>query len=390
MARLTAALERGLITESDIQDAARRILAVRFRLGEFDPDADPYAGITADVVNCAAHQDLAREAARRSVVLLRNEGGLLPLPATTRVAVLGPLAGTLFTDWYSGTLPYAVTLRDALPDAVHAEGVDRILLSGPGGPVGVGGGLLDVLDWGGGVLTLRAGGRYVRARDDGVLVADRTAPGEWVVRETFEVAYAGDEVRLRNVALDRWVVVDFDGTPRASAPTAAEATPFTASLVVDGLAAAAEVAAQADVAVVVLGNHPMVNGRETQDRADLGLPPAQDALLRAVRAANPRTVLVVTSSYPYAIGWAAEHVPAILWSSHGGQESGAALAELLLGRTADGVAVEPTGRLPQTWYRGAEDLPDLFDYDIIGSEATYQYFRGRPLFPFGHGLGYTR
>jgi beta-glucosidase len=96
---------------------------------------------------------------------------------------------------------------------------------------------------------------------------------------------------------------------------------------------------------------------------------------------------VLTSSYPFAVP---EDVPAVVWSAHGGQEAGAALADVLAGHTPDGTPVEPTGRLPQTWYRGAEDLPDLLDYDIIASEATYLYFRGRPLFPFGHGLGYTR
>jgi len=134
----------------------------------------------------------------------------------------------------------------------------------------------------------------------------------------------------------------------------------------------------------------MVAGRETEDRADLALPPRQEALLRAVRAANPRTVLVLTSSYPYAVGWAQEQLPAVVWTAHGGQESGAALADVLLGETPQGEPVEPTGRLPQTWYRGADELPDLLDYDIIGSDATYLYFRGEPLYPFGHGLGYTR
>ncbi|HET6533692.1 MAG TPA: glycoside hydrolase family 3 C-terminal domain-containing protein, partial [Actinoplanes sp.] len=113
-------------------------------------------------------------------------------------------------------------------------------------------------------------------------------------------------------------------------------------------------------------------------------------LLRAVHAANPACALILASSYPYAVCWAQAHVPAVLWSAHGGQEYGTALADVLLGSTADGTPAEPAGRLPQTWYRDAGDLPDLLDYDIIGSGATYQWFRGDPLYPFGHGLGYTR
>ncbi len=130
-------------------------------------------------------------------------------------------------------------------------------------------------------------------------------------------------------------------------------------------------------------SHPMVCGRETIDRRDLDLPGSQDQLMRAVRGVNPRTVLVLTSSYPYAIGWAKEQLPAVLWSAHGGQEHGAALADVLLG-------AEPSGRLTQTWYRDDSELPDLLDYDIIATDATYLYYRGTPLFPFGHGLSYTR
>jgi beta-glucosidase len=102
-----------------------------------------------------------------------------------------------------------------------------------------------------------------------------------------------------------------------------------------------------------------------------------------VHAANPRTVLVLSSSYPYAIGWAQKHLPAILWSAHGGQEYGRALADVLFGDH------DPAGRLTQTWYHSAADLPGLLDYDIIATDATYLYYRGTPLYPFGHGLSYT-
>jgi beta-glucosidase len=280
-----------------------------------------------------------------------------------------------------------------------AEGVDRIRLRTPGGTVVGGDGpegaplrvdgtgsrsAFDLVDWGGGTVTLRsaANGRYVRADEAGVLVNDRPEPGGWVVRETFEPVRHRDTVVLRHLASDRYVTTGPDGVLRADAVTEDAATTFTVELAEDGVAAAAALARDADVAVVVLGNHPMVAGRETEDRADLALPPRQEALLRAVRAANPRTVLVLTSSYPYAVGWAQEHLPALLWSAHGGQEHGAAVADVLVG-------AEPTGRLPQTWYRGADELPDLLDYDIIGSDATYLYFRGTPLYPFGHGLSYA-
>src|SRR6185436_6574495 len=103
------------IDEEDVDRAVRRQLLLRFRLGEFDEDLDPYAGIGPEVVNCPEHQDLALHAATESVVLLKNDG-LLPLDATRvrRVAVVGPLADLLCEDWYSGTMPYRTTVAAGL------------------------------------------------------------------------------------------------------------------------------------------------------------------------------------------------------------------------------------------------------------------------------------
>ncbi|MEV4830935.1 glycoside hydrolase family 3 C-terminal domain-containing protein [Micromonospora sp. NPDC049257] len=406
--RLTEALDRGLIDESDVDRAVRRILTVRIRLGDLDPPGqDPFAGVSPDVLDSPTHRDLAREAARQSVVLLRNDG-LLPLPTdpTTRVAVLGPLADTVHTDWYSGTLPYTVTVREglarALPTVTHHPGADRIALrvgnrhvrcprSSEGGPLtadeGRDGTWFDVFDWGRDVVALRAvaNGRHVGVDDDGTLINDRPGPGGWIVRETFRLHHRPDGTTLlHHLATGAYVRVGDDGRLRADATDPDTATGFTVELVADGVAEAAALAAAADVAVVVLGNHPMVNGRETEDRVDLDLPAGQDRLLRAVHAANPRTVLVLTSSYPYAVGWAQEHVSAVLWSAHGGQEHGTALAQVLLGDA------DPAGRLTQTWYADTADLPDLLDYDVIGADSTYLYYRGEPLYPFGHGLSYTR
>jgi beta-glucosidase len=158
---------------------------------------------------------------------------------------------------------------------------------------------------------------------------------------------------------------------------------FTVETLVDGAADAADLAASADAVIVVTGNHPLINGRETEDRSDLKLPPAAERLIREVFAANRNVALVLVSSYPYAVGWADEHLPAILWTSHGGQELGHGVTDVLTG------AADPGGRLTQTWYRSATELPDLLDYDIITNDATYLYYRGTPLYPFGHGLSYT-
>ncbi|GAA3135657.1 glycoside hydrolase family 3 protein [Planomonospora alba] len=426
------ALERGLLTEADIDTAVRHALSIRFRLGEFDP-ATPYDDVTEAVVNCPEHQALAREAARRSIVLLENDG-ILPLAGVKRIAVIGPLGDTLMEDWYSGTLPYAVTARAGLAErceTVFCEAVDRITLTAEsghvvadpgGGPLtvtaeaGTAEGLFDLFDWGGGSYALRAvaTGRHVSVDDAGVLVNDQPGPNGWEVRQTFRLEErARGTLALRHISTGRYVGLGpapapgagpgaaagaaLDGSgPAAEAGAGAGAGAgtvlrlvddadaavwLTAETVTGGAAAAAALAATADVAVVVVGDHPLVNGRETEDRLDLALPAAQEAVVAAVRAANPRTVMVVSSGYPMA--WSLPDLPAVLWSSHGGQEYGHALAEVLFGDA------DPEGRLTQTWYRSACELPDLLDYDIIAADATYQYYRGTPLYPFGHGLSYT-
>ncbi len=322
---------------------------------------------------------------------------MLPLdPARTkRIAVIGPLADTLFEDWYSGTMPYQVGIASGLAAAVDAQGgevvrvdgSDRITLRSRTTGELLAKTAFDVTDWGGGASTLRDAdtGHYLSLQDDDALAADQDIIKSWFVKETFRLEPAGpDTVLLRCVFNGRYAAVDpNDGRVTVTAETAADAEHFQRELVRDGRAEARAAAETADVAVVVLGNHPMINGRETEDRADIDLPEGQEELLRAVAAVRPNTALVVMSSYPYALDWADEHLPAVVWTSHGGQETGHALAAVLLGEA------EPAGRLPQTWYRGDDPLPAPLDYDIIKAGWTYQYHRAAPLYPFGHGLSYT-
>ncbi|CAG7642945.1 Beta-glucosidase [Actinacidiphila bryophytorum] len=441
--RFTEAVERRLITAADVDRAVRRQLSIRFRLGEFDPGQGPYAGVGWDVVDSPEHRALALRAATESIVLLKNSAvgdrasgaaggasggasggssdgtgnaaGLLPLAVGgRRVAVVGPLADSLSEDWYSGTMPYRITAADGLRTAVGArggstvvvEGVDRITLraASTGGLLTAAGedaclvvtdtqagddaAQFDLFDWDLGVLTLRNArtGRYAGLVDaDQSLAADRVQPAGWDVHETFRLEPLGDGTEaLRSVYSGRYAVVDADsGAVAVTAERAADAEHFTRTVVRDGVAEAVAAATDADAVVLVLGNDPLINGRETQDRAGIALAPAQERLLRDVVAARPETVLVVMSSYPYAVDWADAHVPAVLWTSHGGQETGRALAAVLLGEA------DATGRLPQTWYRGDDELPGRLDYDIIKAGWTYQYHRAAPLYAFGHGLSYT-
>ena len=151
-------------------------------------------------------------------------------------------------------------------------------------------------------------------------------------------------------------------------------------------------AAKADVAIVIVGNHPYCNathweecatpsnGREAVDRRTLTLE--QEELVKLVYAANPHTVEVLISSFPYAISWSQQHIPAILHLTHNSQELGHGLADVLFGQ------VSPAGRLTQTWPTGDDQLLPMLDYDLLHGR-TYLYSKLKPLYAFGYGLSYT-
>jgi beta-glucosidase len=166
--------------------------------------------------------------------------------------------------------------------------------------------------------------------------------------------------------------------------------------------AAVSAAKSSDVAVVVVGNDPMCGvenpfqafnpdastkpcpdpgmGREGRDRESLEL--AQEDLVKQVYAANPKTIVVLVSSFPYAINWSQANVPAILHITHAAQEQGTAIADVLFGD------YDPAGRLVQTWPKSLDQLPPIMDYDIRHGR-TYMYSKSEPLYPFGYGLSYT-
>jgi beta-glucosidase len=162
----------------------------------------------------------------------------------------------------------------------------------------------------------------------------------------------------------------------------------------------AAIAKSADAAIVFVGNDPRCNrlspilgfgkddswcenvseGMENSDRKTLDLD--EEELIKEVFAANPKTIVVLLSSFPYTINWTQQNVPAILHSSQNAQEIGTALADVLFGD------YNPAGRLVVTWPRSLDQLPPMMDYNIRHGR-TYMYFKGEPLFPFGYGLSYT-
>ena len=155
--------------------------------------------------------------------------------------------------------------------------------------------------------------------------------------------------------------------------------------------AAVKIARKADVAIVVVGNHPTCNagwakcplpsdGKEAIDRTSITLE--QEEIVKQVYATNPRTVVVLIASFPFSIPWTNDHVPAIVHMAHNSQEEGNALADALFGD------YNPGGRLVTTWPMSLDQLPPMMDYNIRHGR-TYMYFRPKPLYPFGYGLSYT-
>ena len=156
-------------------------------------------------------------------------------------------------------------------------------------------------------------------------------------------------------------------------------------------AEAAALARGADVAIVVVGNHPECNagwdqcptpsnGKEDVDRKTIMLE--QESLVKQVFAANPHTIEVLRASFPYAIVWSQQNLPAIVHMTHNSQEEGHGLADVLFGDYS------PAGRLNQTWPTGDKQLLPMMDYDITHGR-TYMYLKDKPLYPFGYGLSYT-
>ena len=150
-------------------------------------------------------------------------------------------------------------------------------------------------------------------------------------------------------------------------------------------------AGSADYVIMVVGNHTWCNagweqcptpsdGKEAVDRKTIYLE--QEELIKQVYRINPKTVVVLIASFPYAITWTQHNIPAIIHLTHNSQEEGTALADVLFGD------YNPSGRLVQTWPRSMEQLLPMMDYNIRNGR-TYMYFKGEPLYPFGYGLSYT-
>lgn len=400
------ALREGLLTEADIDRVLTEVMYARLRLGMLDPQC-PYHAITADCIDNEAARAVNLQMTKEQIVLLKNDGTLplLPAEAPRQIAVLGPLADENLMDWYTGCFRDAVSplagIRAAYPDretvtdslwdlvavkapngkylAAHADGsicadADTVTEDA----------VFELQDWGENWQNLysRKYSRYVRMTD-GTLKLHNRRIYDWFTAETFRLYHTPEGTLIEEYLHGKRLRVDADGTAgfterRSILPDAL----FCIETVSRGEDRAAELAAQSGAVIYCTGNHPVQVAKECHDRRTLSLN-IQPDMAQKLHKANEKTVLLLISSYPYAVCREQETLPAILWSSHAGAHLGTAVAAVLSG------AYNPAGRLPMTWYRSEHELPSIGDYDIAAAGTTYMYFKGDPLYPFGHGLSYA-
>jgi beta-glucosidase len=322
------AVERGLLTEAELEPAVARILTLKFRLGLFEDPRRPDATAQAAVIGHADHAALNLEVARRSLVLLRNEGGVLPLPAAgpaRRVAVVGPLADdaqTQLGDW-AGSSGQA----DWLPDGQPREMITTVL--------------------------------------DGLRAA---VPAGWTVQH----ARGADILTLEP---DPEGATFPDGQPRP--PVVVPCEPDE-SLIAEAVAAARD----ADYVVAVVGDRIELVG-EGRSTATLELVGGQVALLDALAATGTPLVVVLLGSKPLVLPESALSADALIWAASPGMQGGQALAEVLLG------LAEPSGRLPVSFARHAGQQPTYYN-QVRGQHGDrYADLTQRPAFAFGEGLSYS-
>ena len=442
---LVEAVRRGMVTEAQVDTAVGRLFRARFRLGMFDPpERVPYAATPFGENDSPAHRALALEAARKSIVLLRNDGGALPLRrGLRRIAVIGPNADDVdvLLGNYNGlpaepVTPLAGIRAKVAPatEVVYARGSEvapntpslevvppSALVSDTGDlrASGLAGSYFANHDWLGAPAVTRA--------DTALSFFWRRSPAPGIPADSFSVRWTGaivppatgryalgvEALGVVRLYLDDSLIVQFSerhevatawadldlvaGRLRRIRVEYADRRPDAVARLVWSvpdahlLDSAVAAARQADVAVLCLGLSPRLEGEELPvrvpgfeggDRTSLDLPAPQEALLEAVVATGKPVVLVLLNGSALSVTWAAEHVPAIVEAWYPGQAAGTALADVLFGD------YNPAGRLPVTVYRSVGQLPAFTDYRMTG--RTYRFFRGEALYPFGYGLSYTR
>ena len=438
---LPAAVEKGLITEAEIDIAITRLFTARFRLGMFDPvDKVKYAQIPHDVNDSEKHRKHSRLVAQKSMVLLKNENNLLPLDKNLRaITVVGPNADNDEAPLgnYHGTPSNIVTALDGIRNKVpantrvyfstgsghvdkHYETVpNEFLLTPAGDKNGLKAQFFNNMELKGEVVHERIDDKvnftwldhepYAGGKKDTFSIK---WTGKLTVPETgeYELGVEGDD-GYRMFLDGEEIIESWKSQPLTATTTKlnlekGKEYPITIEYFEQWFGAGIRLfwalpndnelqkvldyARKSDVVVMVGGISPRLEGEELPlaiegfhrgDRTGLGLPLVQLELLKQLKATGTPVVLVLMNGSALAVNWANDNIPAILEAWYPGQEGGNAIADVLFGD------YNPAGRLPVTFYKSVEDLPPFEEYSM--ENRTYRYFTGEPLYPFGYGLSYS-
>lgn len=435
---LPEAVRRGDIKESDLDRSLRRLLIARFEVGDFDDDKlVEWTKIPSSAVASKEHKQLALDMARKSIVLLKNNG-VLPLSKTSGILVMGPNANDSVMQWgnYSGYPTKTITalegIRQQLGSIPYIPGCDLTRnesvesrfaeIKAPLGNQGMQVTYYNNTSMSGKPVTtvtqtepikLSNGGNTVfapgvnlenfSARLDGTFIPTRN--------ETLIFDISGDDkIRLLvngDTIVDIWKVrhriqngqkeltvkagqhyriqIDYvqeSGYGALNFDIQHKSTPTTQELLAQ--------VGDAETIIFIGGISPRLEGEEMRvsepgfrggDRTSIELPQAQRDVLRWLHEAGKKVIFVNCSGGAVAMVPELETCDAILQWWYAGEQGGTALADVLTGR------YNPSGKLPVTFYKSTDDLPDFLDYTM--KNRTYRYFTGEPLFPFGHGLSYT-
>ena len=438
-ASLPFAVENRLLTAADVDLAVKRLFEARFRLGMFDPpESVPWSKLTIADNDTATHRQLALEAARKSIVLLKNEHNTLPLKSSVKtIAVVGPNADSLpvLLGNYAGTPSAYTTILEGIRKRFRGAKINTAI----GAPLTETSGVIlsgAYLRTGGAnsqsglnaeyFANINLSGDAALKRVDPIVSFEwnNVSPGPGLPAQNFSVRWTGELVppvdgdyRLgmdtdggSRIFLDEKKIID-DWAPHGERTMttlvhlqAGHAYPIRMEYFHHGWESTARLlwlppnliqeavaaARSADAVIAVVGLTAQLEGEESEnsdpgffggDRLDLDLPKPQEQLLESLASAGKPLIVVLTTGSAVAVNWAQEHAAAILEAWYPGEEGGTAVADVLSGD------YNPAGRLPVTFYKSAAQLPPFGSYSMNG--RTYRYFTEQPLYPFGYGLSFS-